>query len=743
MITMKKTILVIACMIALLSCFVNADSGYYSGLGACYGSDTWCGIANDPSARYVVGWDQGVPVQAQISPLYNKNISQGYEYDPIIADFNEDGIVEMIIMDNERLKAYQYIDGWTLVGISDAYNGGLPHTIAIMKLEQDVNPLDVGCSNVDGNYVVFGMEGFLSVASLQNDGTFCNIGNTSVGNYRLNYTTIKCARENTENKEICYVKTQLSADPTIPDPTIGVLLGNFNYDFDTKTFQINYVAETSLANRRMFVPFYGSYYGDMKVGYFAEGGTNNQSGIRVRDVVDDSLFLDLENEDLSYWENDGYGLLNSSGLYNGWIVFNEISNSIFDHIIVAGYKEDSGSLNGYVNVFDLDGVQISGFPVQLTNLGNPVNQTATSYRWHRMGFDIAACDTDEENDILVYNAWSRNIGTGDKCFQTVTCLNEESTQIFYNDITNGAALCTLDGRTVAPVGIDIISDGEERRDYIIDKYVYQLSANPLFILQAHDLSTNGFTQEWGRFIPIEVTGDGIADLIGVGNLDKGVSLLSQENNTADQNNLPNYLFTNYDTCLPVCVNNNITFNPNAIDSEGNSMKFSADCDGDGVFESETGWSTSASNLLITCNFTTVEWRQLNFRLTDFFNQGEYITDTVDVSVSAGGNCFETGEFDSQCVLKTLLVNASNTTNAYGINRSQFPSTGVNDGYQSKSFDWDSTGCNSWTFFRGFCPVWVWFINGMGHLWEKIWVYFAVFLTLVVILSFYLLARKKS
>ena len=750
---MNKKILLLIVMAFLLSVSVLADDGYWSGLGRCYGSNKWCGYGNDANPQNTVGWDLGDPVSSSVD-LDNVNLTKKME-GLIVADFDYNGDNDLVFVNNGKLYAYYYSDLWRISAISDDNNYN-NISLSIITLNNDFTPQDEGCKSDSEDYILVHNNTHIFVKGLV-DNEFCTVYNSSIltgyGSY-LNWSASKCAYESETSREYCMFKSvDLTNASDRTSNTNGRLIRMF-YDWGSNSFSVGTTTKDELNNTRPNIPVYGDVDSDglIEVVFFSNNDGDDFYGFTSYEInsYSGSAFMDKSDLDLSAWGIGGTATYTGDSvqvgdtIHTGKITINELSGGLYPSIIVSGVPTNPEGVSGtacdnqmfryQLTAFDKWGEENYNMPVKgeycmgYWSAGNwrcpsscivtgthssydkwdsfsvSPNLIMSSYQWSNGfgdSFPFSANQLkiydDEIDDIVVHND-----GIGSGSFSIVDFAGNDGDLIF----ENGQIL------TVAGAGNGTI--------FTFDYDYLEI-----------DLSA--------KYIPVEVTGDGVVDLIGYGQ-DVTYTFLSNVNNTQSGtgNNPPHYFYTNFDTCSPVCVNNNITFSPNVADDENNLLSFGVDCDGDETvdFWSEDFYTSST----VQCNFTTVGTRTVNFYLTDNFHNGEYQTDSLDISVYSTGNCYTSGQYDAECTLATISSNISEDVNSLGINVSAFEDETDLDGYKSTKYDWGT--CGDWnSATRPFCPTWNIFKGGLTAVFTSFWTYFGLALMLLLILAVYSVVRK--
>jgi len=740
---MNKKILILIIMAFLLSISVYADSGYWSGIGRCYGSNKWCGFGNDANPLNTVGWDLGDPVKSSFDldvVDLNKEIQN-----PIVADFDFDGNTEIVFVDDNKIYAYYYLDQWRIKAISEDNNYNAM-SLSIISLDNEFTPQETNCISSSQDYILAHNDTTIFVKALVND-SFCNVYNSSFlqsYNSYLNWTATKCAYESETSREYCMLKSaDLENISDVSSITNGRLT-RFFYDWGSSTFSISgTTTKPELNNTRWSIPAYGDVDQDglLEVVYFSNNDTNEYYGFTSYEInsYSGSAFMDKKHLDLSAY---GVSSLDTgNNIYDGWITIGELSGDLYPSIIVSGVPNTkSGGYGcsfpaGYhysLTAFDRWGEENYYMPIKSEDCneyyaGGFKCPTTCTLRGTHSQYD--KWDSFSTSPNIIMSAYVSSTGFGDQ-FPLI------SNEVFiYNDELDNI----------------LAGDDPEKGGYfsLVDFHGNQADLvfenGEIFIVEGADNGTilswawDNITNETGKYIPVELTGDSTVDLIAYGQTDITKTYLSNVNNTQTSgNNPPHYFQTNFDTCSPVCVNNNITFSPNAVDDENNIMTFGVDCDGDEYvdFWSDDFYTTTS----LQCNFTTVGTQSVNFYLTDNFHTNQYQTDSLTISVYSAGNCYTSGQYDSECSLATISSNITSDINTLGINVSRFNKTDLNN-YEAKNYDWGGQ-CSGWDYaVRPLCPIWTMFKGAMYVIFTSFWTYFGLALMLLLIISVYAVVKK--
>lgn len=238
-------------------------------------------------------------------------------------------------------------------------------------------------------------------------------------------------------------------------------------------------------------------------------------------------------------------------------------------------------------------------------------------------------------------------------------------------------------------------------------------------------------------IPIDLDGDVLYDILRF-NSGGGQTFL-----TGGANVGASITEVSSDTGSPSCIGESVAFTiTDYTDPEFDAIRLKIDCYGNGTY---TGWSLSSFAPEQTCIYTRYGSFQTTFAITDATNY-PVITDTlIGTWVVDSGNCFTSGTGGG--------VAFEGVANATGFNAYHINMTAVNqmtggdtglDGYQSRIFDWDGSGCNDWTFLRGVCPAWKWATQGLEDMWDWIFTAFAIFLAflLVLVIGWFFFMKKE-
>jgi len=221
-------------------------------------------------------------------------------------------------------------------------------------------------------------------------------------------------------------------------------------------------------------------------------------------------------------------------------------------------------------------------------------------------------------------------------------------------------------------------------------------------------------------IPIDLNGDTYLDLIGFGASSVNTQLTTGSNSNAEIEEVSS------DTGTPSCINEEVTFSiTDYTDAEFNRIQLRIDCENNGSF---TDWSSLSYAPSTACTYTSYGIKSVVFSIRDsaHTSEGDRINCTWNVD---SGNCYSSGE-GSALVCETT---ATGGFNDYGFNLTAWEFTDDKDGYKSTTFDWEGTGCNTWTIFRGLCPLWIGFEAFMSDLWDWVFDNFGILLLLLIML----------
>jgi len=228
-------------------------------------------------------------------------------------------------------------------------------------------------------------------------------------------------------------------------------------------------------------------------------------------------------------------------------------------------------------------------------------------------------------------------------------------------------------------------------------------------------------------IPVDLDGDSYLDIILHTNAKAYTYMSAGANSAATIGEISS------NTGSPSCIGENVVFTvTDYTDTEFNAIKFRVDCYGNGTY---TAWSSSGYAPTAQCNFTRYGTFDITFSITDSAHDP---TETDNLICEWGvdsGNCYESGSGGG-----LTCQAAANATgfSEYHINDTALEDilgggTGL-DGYESRVFDWEGSGCNNWSVAtRGICPAYKWTMQGLEDLWDWIFWYFWAFLTLILII----------
>jgi len=193
------------------------------------------------------------------------------------------------------------------------------------------------------------------------------------------------------------------------------------------------------------------------------------------------------------------------------------------------------------------------------------------------------------------------------------------------------------------------------------------------------------------------------------------------------------------TGSPICLGGSQEYTVHYTDAEDNVAALYVYCEGNStMYNSSTGSIGEGFYPSVSCTYNHTG------TFTDFL----YIYDSthlnqktsnisIQYEVTSNPNCFDTGDGGS-----TVNVSAGGNFIAnYFINMGNFSDF---SNYDATEFDWEASGCDSWTLFYPVCPLWVWFVQGSSDLFG--WVFGGMLLKLmlvaVVIIFIALIIKKR-
>lgn len=736
-----KKIIILAFFIFILSCFVYADDGYYSGLGACYGSDKYCSYGNDPNPLNRVGWSLGKDIEIG-STLTNFNITKSVSGSPVVADFDGNGYSNLVFVSDGDLYSYEFRgNDWYQTAIFEDYN--LNGYLAIMTLDSEVTPQDENCSGGVDDYILAVNSSDIFIFGISEEThEICTVYNSTVlrtYDARLDFTIPKCLREGATNREYCIFKALDYTNDSFTNWENGRLVRLY-YDLSSHNFNIGSTTKASLNNSFVETPAYSDIDQDglYEVILFTDADGNLQYGISVWEInsYSGAPILNMDTDDL---------IVGSFG-FGSYSVFSEFFSNELDPVVFVvgttyiGQYEDIVlyAINRWGTVYNdapfivdsCDRCYYSGF-----YYGSGGTLVYASYydNWYNY---------DNYGQILISSTMSCNYG------------HTEYNHVNYKNIIVGDDWTPLSSYSLSYSGEqagchDHNQNGFQTFNYGIGGLpsilnIEGLEEPDLMLPNGKNINIAGVgnitSMDAGSFnfggntnvISVEANGDGKQDFIFFGSS----PIKTYMSNAV--NNQPHLFGVYFDTCSPVCVNNNITFSPNAADDEGNAQIFGVDCNGDGMADNWDGYQYTG--LAVSCNYSNVGHYTTTFYLTDDRHATTFQTLSVGIEVSVGGNCYDSGEFDSVCLKETIPIDQTNESNDFGINRTEFLPPTDDGAYHSVYFDWGK--CSGYTYMRGICPLWIWFKESMLLLWSSFWAFFVVFLMLFLIIAVIVAARRR-
>jgi len=235
-------------------------------------------------------------------------------------------------------------------------------------------------------------------------------------------------------------------------------------------------------------------------------------------------------------------------------------------------------------------------------------------------------------------------------------------------------------------------------------------------------------------IPVDLDLDSYLDLVACGSSACWSLLSAGANIGATINQISS------NTGSPSCIGETVRFTvTDYTDPEFNQIHLRIDCYGNGTFQS---WSTASFAPTQSCNFSAYGSFEVEFQITDSANyptqtDSEVVTWQVDA-----GNCYESGEGGGD-----LLGVSANVTglNDYWINETALNLNATGGAYTPKYFGWAQSGCATWGMWKGICPLWKWIAVAATNVWDKIFAAFAIFLTIllfIVLIAFFFKHREQ-
>lgn len=228
-----------------------------------------------------------------------------------------------------------------------------------------------------------------------------------------------------------------------------------------------------------------------------------------------------------------------------------------------------------------------------------------------------------------------------------------------------------------------------------------------------------------------------------------------------------------DTCVPLCVNETITFYARRgldyDDVEGNDAVLGVDCYDLG--RDNITWGSLAEDPEVSCTYDILGSWDVDIYITDESNYPSYGESvTIGIYTSLGSSCYESGEWEEGCspfvydppepvercftdsAISVCLVKGTSPflcdiCGCYNLSFTLCPAYDeygvVIDGYDDKLFNWNQ--CESWqgSLWYGACPFYIWGISGLSSIWDFIFSAFWIFLTLLLVIVVMAIIIKKK
>lgn len=270
----------------------------------------------------------------------------------------------------------------------------------------------------------------------------------------------------------------------------------------------------------------------------------------------------------------------------------------------------------------------------------------------------------------------------------------------------------------------------------------------------------------------DVTGNNLNDIIiqdvDIANISK-ISVYSFD--YASQN--PYFIGdgVDVDTCVPLCINETITFYARqGLDYEDNESDFAVlgvDCYELGL--SNLTWGSLAEDPEVSCTYNVLGSWEVDIYITDEYNYPSYSeSETMGIYTSLSSSCYSAGEWEEECspfvydppepvercftdsAISVCLVTGTSVFLCEFCECDTLPQTlcpsyyngTIIDGYNDRLFDWNQ--CESWegSVWYGACPFYIWIVSGLNSIWDFIFGAFWIFLTLLLVIIILAIVVKK-
>lgn len=742
---MNKKLILIPFMLIVLVFSVTATIQFpYDGATVCTKQNEWCGQGNNGIYEYTPsqGTSSGIN-----TTLTSQNITTiNADGEPLSYDFNNDGTIDLVYVHNNKLYSY-YWDAtrWRQQSVQTLNYSLSPYDLNVFQVDSGFTPSN-NCV-MDSNTYIFAQNGTNIFLFGINDTDFCLANETELGTYETkkivaNNTMFKCAYDGGENQYLCVGTAQLyNSTGHLDNDESEIIM--FTYNYISNNLELNGAVVSDkfgITNFRHY-PELGDADGDGSLDYlFMNENKNLTLFTKMNTAIPTIRYFNTAHY---LTAGNRFPCTDSANtpLIDYKIVEIESSN-LYSEIAVAffGYG-DSGTWKQRITVYYLDGTELTNFPQyygERTGAGSHTGWACDEGVPSRIFQHNCLFGGSGDNDLLIGFAGLGVKGSLGGLSKTgVYCVNAYG-ESYESSVDETTTPYGASGKrnTLKSINLgDYDGDGDE--DVLVGNKVYELhpdigSASLIGIIaELSDLDKIGL-------IHYDFSGDGYLDYLFTGSTTKVISITTSNN--ASSNTVPFYYQTYFDTCSPVCVNNNITFMPSFNDNEDNAVKFEIDCNADGIYETATNWINDYSSVLLACNFSTVGIFEINMRLSDIYNPDQYQIDTLDIQVFAEGNCYSTGQYDTECILSTTSSNFSVDINSLGINVSNFAGTDI-DGYNAKNYDWGGK-CGEWpTISRPLCPILNIFLGGLTAVFTSFWTYFGLALMLILCVVIYAVVKK--
>jgi hypothetical protein len=458
-------------------------------------------------------------------------------------------------------------------------------------------------------------------------------------------------------------------------------------------------------------------------------------------VVDENGNIDLKKYGGTGW----FHVTNGVGVYlYRPIVFVNLDGGNYELATTTGHTADGG--RSYLLIYDAAGTQLVGASHFCDPVGGDPDagvSNVIAYDWYGAG---GPAEFEGDEVIVAWACQSACSGCGGDgvLFEVYNenglidgvMTNYSSDELDCPSISRGQITTSIpeeffiqasgEELQVLTIGWDTTSDGCS-------------SASPCLAYRRvnHSGYCDGLDDERYKVLS-DINNDGKFDIIEGTEANTKVCLSSYANSMPD--------LTGFDvnTGSPICIYNVMTYSvlpSDYSDAEGDNVALNIDCYGN---LSLTGWSSFGASPTQQCNYTVVGTYNPIVYLTDSKHPTqltESITWVAGLSVTVA-NCFESGE-GGISVEDSGATTTGNWT-AYGVpaNMTEFKSKGL-DAYESKYFDWEGQGCESWTWFRGLCPFWKWGAQGVSDLWAWFWSSFLFIILIGLFIIFVVLVGAHT